>query len=60
MAEVRPEGFAQHSGRIVGATAFAVNCVKSVIQREGRWPSDAFVTCVRANLEDSQWGLDAC
>ena len=51
-----PEEFALHSGRIGGATRLAEKGASAlVIQREGRWKSDAFMVYVRANMEDPMW-----
>ena len=55
MAEIQPEEFELHSGRIGRATALTVNGVETMmIQNEERWSSDAFMICARANMEDSQ------
>ena len=51
-----PEEFALHSGRIGGRTKLAVGGANdTVIQREGRWASNAFMRYVRANMEDPVW-----
>ncbi|CAM9707404.1 unnamed protein product, partial [Sphacelaria rigidula] len=51
---VNPSEYAQHSGRIGGATRLAAaGILPAVIQREGRWRSVAFMDYVRANLKDS-------
>lgn len=47
-----PEEFLSHSKRIGGAMRLAAMGASTlVIQREGRWSSDAFIVCVRANKE---------
>ena len=57
MAEIEPEEFALHSGRMGVATALAADGTEPMaIKKEGRWSSDAFMTYVRANMEDSRWG----
>ena len=51
-----PEEFALHSGRIGGATKLpAGGASDAVIQREGRWASNAFMRYVTANMEDPVW-----
>lgn len=55
MAKIQSEEFALDSGKIKGATALAANGVEPMmIQREGRWSSDAFITYARGNLKASQ------
>ena len=55
-----PEEFALHSGRIGGATKLAAGGASdTVIQREGRWASNAFMRYVRANMEDPIWVSEA-
>lgn len=47
-----PEHFALHSGRIGGATRLAaMGVAEAVIQKEGRWASDAYKVYGRANME---------
>ena len=50
-----PDGFALHSLRIGGATKLAAggDISERVIQREGRWRSDAYKVYTRNNIEDS-------
>ena len=53
VAELRPEEFALHSGRMRGATRLAEMGAPSwVIQREARWASQPFMGFVRSNIED--------
>ena len=53
VAELIPEEFALHSGRIEGATRLAeMGALPWVIQREGRLASQAFMGYVRSNMED--------
>ena len=55
-AELRPEEFALHSGRIGEATRLAeIEKPPWVIQREGRWASQAFMGYVRSSMEDPLW-----
>lgn len=51
-----PEEYALHSMRIGGATALAAggSVSERVIQREGRWKSDAYKVYTRNNTEDSE------
>ena len=51
-----PEEYALHSMRIGGATALAAggSVSERVIQREGRWKSDAYKVYTRSNTEDSE------
>jgi len=59
-ARLVPEEYALHSGRIGGATRLAaMGASAQVIQREGRWSSNAFMVYVRANMEDPQWVSEA-
>lgn len=47
-----PEHFALHSGRIGGVTRLAaMGVAEAVIQKEGRWSSDAYKAYVIANME---------
>ena len=56
MAELIPEEFALHSGRIGGATRLAeMGAPPWVIQREGRWAKQAFMGYVRLNMGDPLW-----
>ena len=56
MAELRPDEFELRSGRIGGATKLAeMGAPPWGIQREGRWASQAFMRCVRSNMEDALW-----
>ena len=51
-----PEEIALHSGGIGAETNLAARgASNAVIQREGRWASNAFVRYVRANMEDTVW-----
>ena len=55
-AELIPEEFAPHSGRVGGATRLAeMGAPPWVIQREGRWASQEFMGYVRSNVEDPLW-----
>ena len=56
VGELVPEEIALHSGRIGGATRLAeMGAQPWVIQREGRWALQAFMGCVRSNMEDPFW-----
>ena len=53
-----PEEFELHSGRTGGATKLAAGgASNAVIQREGRWASNAFTRYVRANMYDPILGV---
>ena len=51
-----PDEFALHSLRIGGATTLAagVDISERVIQREGRWKSDAYKAYKRNNIDDTR------
>ena len=52
-SEDDPGEFALYAGRIGGATKSAAGGASDVvIQREGRWASNAFMRFVTANMED--------
>ena len=54
-ANLKPEEFALHSGRIGGATSLAAKGVsEAIIKKEGRWASDSFLVYVRANMRDPE------
>ena len=56
VGELVPEEFALHPGRIEGAIRLVeMGAQPSVIQREGRWASQAFMGYVRSNTEDPFW-----
>jgi len=51
-ANLDPKEFALHSGRIGGATRLAAMGVPDwMIQKEGRWKSDAYKIYVRGNMD---------
>lgn len=54
VAEKQREKPTSHSGRIGCAAALAVDCTEQIIQSDGRWSSDTFMTYVR-EMEDSRW-----
>ena len=51
-----PDKFALHSSRIGGATTLVAggDIWERVIQREGRWRSDAYKAYSRNNIEDAR------
>ena len=50
------EEFALHTGKIGDATMLTgAGTNTMVIHWEGRWSSNAFMMCVRANMEDPRW-----
>ena len=56
LAGGRAEDYALHSLRIGGATHLSARGATSeVLQREGRWASDAYKTYVRSHGEDAGW-----
>ena len=56
LAGVRAEDYALHSLRIGGATHLSAGeATSEVLQREGRWASDAYKTYVRSHGEDAGW-----
>ena len=54
-----PAEFALHSLRIGGASCLAAGSGVSdrVIQRKGRWKSDAYKVYTRSNIKDCELGL---
>ena len=56
LAGVRTEKYALHSLRIGGAThVSAEGAAPEVLQREGRWASNAYKTYVRSHGKDASW-----
>ena len=56
VAELIPEEFALHSGRIGGATRMAeMGAPPWVIQKQGRWVLQAFMGYMRSNMENPLW-----
>ena len=56
LAGVRAEEYALHSLRIGGATHLSAGgATPEVLQREGRWTSDAYKTYVRSHGKDASW-----
>ena len=59
LAGVRAEEYALHSLRIGGATHLSAGgATPEVLQREGRWASDAYKTYVRSHGKDASWVAD--
>ena len=59
LAGVRAEEYALHSLRIGGATHLSAGgATPEVLQREGRWASDAYKTYVRSHGMDASWVAD--
>ena len=56
LAGGRAENYALHSLRIGGATHLSAGGASSeVLQREGRWASDAYKAYVRSHGKDAGW-----
>ena len=56
LAGVRAEEYALHSLRIGGATHLSAGgATPEVLQREGRWASDAYKAYVRSHGKDASW-----
>ena len=59
LAGVRAEEYALHSLRIGGATHLSAGgATPEVLQREGRWASDAYKAYVRSHGKDASWVAD--
>lgn len=56
MADIQPEEFALHSGRIGGPTVLAADGVEPMVIRTGaKCSSDVFMIHARANMEGLRW-----
>ena len=59
LAGGRADEYALHSLRIGGATHFSAGGASpEVLQREGRWPSDAYKAYVCSHGKDASWVAD--
>ena len=59
LAGVRADEYALHSLRIRGATHWSSGgALREVLQREGRWASDAYKAYVRGHGKDASWVAD--
>ena len=59
LAGVRADEYALHSLRIGGATHLSAGGASpEVLQREGRWASDAYKAYVRSHGKDASWVAD--
>ena len=56
LAGVRADEYALHSLRIGGATHLSAGAASpEMLQREGRWASDAYKAYVRSHGKDASW-----